>query len=96
MQNIALHRTMVKAKLNFAPCEGIQNPEKFGLWDRESRVLKFGIQSKKSGIKLTIAIQNPSSTYKTGIKYLESGIHGVKSRIQDCLGLPCMGRLIHL
>ena len=64
MQNIALHRTMVKAKLNFAPCEGIQNPEKFGLWDRESRVLKFGIQSKKSGIKLTIAIQNPSSTYK--------------------------------
>ena len=29
MQKIALHRTMVKAKLNFAPCEGIQNPENF-------------------------------------------------------------------
>ena len=28
MQNIALHRTMVKAKLNFAPCEGIQNQGK--------------------------------------------------------------------
>ena len=64
MLKIALHRTMVKAKLNFAACEGIQNPDKFCLWDRESWVLKFGIQFKKSGIKLTIAIQNPSSTYK--------------------------------
>ena len=29
---------------------------------------------------------------KTGIQYLESGIHGVESRIQDCLGFPYMGR----
>ena len=28
----------------------------------------------------------------TGIQYLESGIHCVESRIQDCLGYRCMGR----
>ena len=33
-------------------------------------------------------IQNPSFTDK----YLESGIHSVESRIQDCPGLPYMGR----
>ena len=37
------------------------------------------IQLKESGILLRI-----------GIKYLESGIHGMESRIQDCLGFPCM------
>ena len=29
---------------------------------------------------------------KIGIQYLESGIRGVESRIQDCLGFPNMGR----
>ena len=29
---------------------------------------------------------------KTGIQYLESRIHGVKSRIQDCHGFPLTGR----
>ena len=29
---------------------------------------------------------------ETGIQYLESGIRGVKSRIQECLGFPNMGR----
>ena len=29
---------------------------------------------------------------KSGIQYLESGIHGVESRIYDCLGFPYMGR----
>ena len=34
-----------------------------------------------------IGIHNPSSTDKKyGIQYLESGIHGVESKIQDCLG----------
>ena len=96
MQKIALHRTMVKAKLNFAPCEGIQNPENFCLWDRESQVLKFGIQFKKSGIKQRLQSRIQVPLTRSGIKYLESGIHGVKSRIQDSLGFPCMGRLIHL
>ena len=29
---------------------------------------------------------------KTGSEYLESGIHGVESRIQDCPRFPDMGR----
>ena len=29
---------------------------------------------------------------KTGIQYLESRIHGVKSTIQDCHGFPRTGR----
>ena len=43
-------------------------------------LLKPGIQLKTSVIPLTIGIRNPSSTDK------ESGIQGVQSRIQDCLG----------
>ena len=36
-----------------------------------------------------VGIWNVSSTDKeSGIQYLESGIHGVESRIQDCLGFP--------
>ena len=47
------------------------------------------MQLKKSGIPLTIEIRNPSSTDKESeIQYLESGIHGVESRIQSCLGFP--------
>ena len=39
-----------------------------------------------------IGIQNPSSTDKESkIQYLESGIHGMESRIQDCLGFLYMG-----
>ena len=38
---------------------------------------------------LTIGIRNPSSTVKEyPIQYLEFGILGVESRIQDCLGSP--------
>ena len=46
------------------------------------------VQLKESGIQLTTGIQNPSSTDKDQDPYLESGIQGVESRIQDCLGLP--------
>ena len=46
--------------------------------------MKFGLQPKQSRIILTIGIRNPSSTDKESeIWYLESGIHGVESRIQD-------------
>ena len=46
--------------------------------------MKFGLQPKQSRIILTIGIGNPSSTDKESeICYLESGIHGVESRIQD-------------
>ena len=46
--------------------------------------MKFGLQPKQSRIILTIGIRNSSSTDKESeICYLESGIHGVESRIQD-------------
>ena len=46
--------------------------------------MKFGLQPKQSRIILTIGIRNPSSTDKESeIWYLESGIRGVESRIQD-------------
>ena len=54
------------------------------LWDPESWALKSRLQLKQSRIILTIGIRNPSSTDKeSGIWYLESGIQGVESRIQD-------------
>ena len=74
---------------------GIQNPANFccgilnpGLWNLEySRTnAEWNLES---GIPLTIGIQNPSSSDKeSGIQHLESRIHSVESRIQDCLGLP--------
>ena len=39
---------------------------------------------------LQFGIQIPRT--RTGIQFLESGIHGVQSRIQDCLEFPHMGR----
>ena len=44
-------------------------------------LLESGIQLKESGIPPTIGIRT-----KTVIQNLESRIHGVESRIQDCLG----------
>ena len=81
------------SNLNFKPCCGIRNPRKFCLWNPESWVLESGIQIKESGIPITIGIQNSTVLQKnTGIQYLESGIHSVESRIQDCAGLfPYMG-----
>ena len=51
----------------------------FLLWNPVSRTLESRIQLKESRIQL-----------RTGIKYLEYGIHGMESRIQDCLGFPSM------
>ena len=81
------------SNLNFKPCYRIRNPRKFCLWNPESWVLESGIQIKESGIPITIGIQNSTVLQKnTGIQYLESGIHSVESRIQDCAGLfPYMG-----
>ena len=40
----------------------------------------------ESAIPLTIEIQNPSSADREpGIQCLESGFHGLESKIQDCL-----------
>ena len=60
----------------------IQSSSKSLSWNLESGALE-------SGIPLTIGIRNPSFTEKeSGIQFLESGIHGVESRIQDCPGFP--------
>ena len=89
-------------KVHITPCKVIRIPEcgKFCLWNPESSENSFlwnwkswtwesGIQLKKSGIPLTIEIRNPSSTNKESEIYcLESGIHSVESRIQDCLAFP--------
>ena len=70
-----------------------RNPGNFCHWNLESRTLESGIQLKESGILSTIEIRNPSPTEKESrIEYLESGIHGVESRIQTCLGFPYIGR----
>ena len=65
-------------------------------WELSSHVREYGfrnpesgIQLKESEIPLTIEIQNPFSripvplTAKTGINYLEYGIHSVESRVQE-------------
>ena len=56
----------------------------------ESGILGFGIPNKAQGIRNLINDWNLESNQvpltKTGILYLESGIHGEESRVQDCLG----------
>ena len=89
---------------------GFRNPRKFCLWNPESRkllfveleILGFGKRNTAQGIRnpLMIAIAGIHSTTSTdkesGIQYLESGIHGVESRIPDCLGFHYyLGRFIN-
>ena len=71
---------------------GFWNPWNFYLWNLESWALECGIKLNESGILLRIGIQFNVPLEKTGIRCLESGIHGVESRIQDCLGFPSMKR----
>ena len=83
-----------------APCKGIQIAEFGRFLLVESGILRFGIWNvaKESGISLKIGIRNPSSTDKENLYHIrnpESGIHGVESRIQDCLGFRYMGRLLN-
>ena len=57
-----------------------RNPGNFSWWNSEPWALESGIQLKESGIPLRLQIW--------------SEIHGVESRILDCSGFPCMGRLV--
>ena len=64
----------------------IQNPETFCLWDPESWALESRIYSTRNPNtkdSLESRIQVPLK--KTEIQYLESRIHGMESRIQECL-----------
>ena len=62
------------------------------LVDLESRALECEMHLKESGIPLTIGtgsrIQVPPT--KSGMQYLESRIHGVETRMQDCLGFSSL------
>ena len=79
---------------------GIQNPDNSCLWNRKT--LGFGKRNTAKGIRnpLMIAIAGINSTTSTdkesGILQLESGIHGVESRISDCLRFHYyLGRFIN-
>ena len=68
-------------------CE-IQNPGNSCLCNPESWALQSGLQLKEYRIPVIIGIRNPSSIDKeTGFQELESGIHCVESRIQNCRGV---------
>ena len=63
---------------------------------KKSGILKFGIRNTAQEIRNLTNDWNPEFKFpltKTGIQYMESGIHGVESRIQDCLGFPYMERV---
>ena len=76
---------------------GFPNPGNFCFWNLKSWPLESGIQLKKSGVPLTIKTLNPRSSGKESkIEYLESGIHGVEPRIQDGLGFPYIGWILHI
>ena len=81
--------------------KGVRNleSENFFSWNRESCALEFGIQIKNPDPTIDWNPEHdPSSTDKeSGIHYLylRSGIMGVESRIQDCLGFPYMAANCH-
>ena len=79
-----------------APSKGIWIPETGKLLLVESGIGILGLRIRKTTQEIRIpkrwesGIQVPLT--KTGIQYVESGIPGLKSTIQDCLAFPHMGR----
>ena len=67
----------------FSPHEG--NPEREKSLLLESEILGFGFRNADQGIR------NPAKAM--GILSLDSEIHSVESRIQDCVGLACVARV---
>lgn len=73
-----------------------RNLGNFCLWNQEYCALDSGIQLKET--RITLMIANPEYKFHwQGIpnsesSSMESGIYGVKSRDQDCLGFPRTGR----
>ena len=85
-----LHDELYGIRENFA--WWIRNPE---LWDPE-----YSLRNSESHLRLEFR-ENHSlllefriqvTLTKTGIQYVESGIHGLESRFQNCPGLPYLGR----
>ena len=83
-----------------APYKGIQTPESGKFLLVESGIRKtprfLGSETRNTAQE----IRNPvpgiwildSTDKESGIQCLESRVHGVESRIQDCLGFPYLGR----
>ena len=57
-------------------------------------LVESGMQLKEFEISITNEARIQVPLTKTRIQYLESGIHGMESRIQDCDGFPYIGRYI--
>ena len=72
----------------------LYNPEFRKVLLVESGILGFGIQKTAQGIRNLSNHWNPESTDYTNMELQnqEFRIHGVDSRIQDCLGFPYLGR----
>ena len=91
--NISSHRN-----LWFAPCKGIRIPEfgKFFLWNpgnfscgiRNPGFWNPEYRSRNAESPLWLESGIHSTDKESRIQYLEFRIHGVKSRIQDCLRNP--------
>ena len=77
-----------------APSKEIWIPETGKLLLVESGIGILGLRIRKTTQEIPkrweSGIQVPPT--KTGIQYVESGIPGLESTIQDCLGFPHMGR----
>ena len=58
--------------------------------NHELRNAEYSSKNPESHQRLESRIQVPLT--KIGIQYLNSGIRDVESRIQDCRGIPYMGR----
>ena len=87
-QNFIYKLPDLKLKLIWRLCSVILVPQSGKCLFLESA----GIQVYLSRFPLTIGIRNPSKNpsstdNESGIHYLESEIHSVEYRIQECLGL---------
>ena len=86
--NKALYFTAIacSAKTSIAPCKGIRIPEFGKTLVVESGILDFGIRNTAQGILNSTNDWNPESKFhRSRIQYLESGIQGLESRIEDSL-----------
>ena len=93
LKSIVSCSALFKAQSSTSPYvnggSGFWNPRNFCLWNPESWASESRIQLKNPESHLESRIQVPLTN--AGIEYLESGIRGVDSRIQDCLGFPYSG-----
>ena len=97
---MVLHSLRLMESNLFVRATGFWNPGNFGLWNSESGkkvLVESGIQLEESVFPLKhLEARILVSLTKTGIQYLELGIHRMESRIQDPLGFPYMGRILCL